>query len=139
MEQCQGTGEAGFSLIEVIVACTIIGVLAALAIPVFATYKADGFNVKANNDLKNAIVAEEANFDVADAYVACGPNDCGTILPGFSPSGDVLVAVTVVDNAFAVATCSGKGDKDYLWDSQTGDFVVVDNGGDCNPVPPPLS
>src|SRR5262245_19422464 len=43
--------EGGFTLVEVLVSTVIVGVLAALAIPFFAVYKAQTFNTKADADL----------------------------------------------------------------------------------------
>ena len=132
-------GEQGFTLVEALVACAIIGVLAALAIPVFATYKADAFNTRADVDLRNVIIAEEANFDATDDYVECGPTDCNSILPGYSASDGVQLQVITLGSFFSVAACHIKGDREYHWDSQSGNFDVIDNGGICEPIPPPLS
>jgi prepilin-type N-terminal cleavage/methylation domain-containing protein len=54
--------EKGFTLIELLVVVAILGVLAAIAIPQFAQYRAQAFCARAESDAKNAFVAMEAYF-----------------------------------------------------------------------------
>lgn len=132
-------GEAGFSLVEVLVAGVILGLLASLAIPVFAVYKAQTFNARANVDLRNAIAAEEANFDTHTNYVSCGPSDCASLLPGYTASDGVLLNIEISDSYFSVAACHNQGNKIFLWDSESGNYQTLDFSGNCNPTPPPIN
>ena len=52
----------GFTLIELLIVVAIIGILAAIAIPQFAAYRAKAYNSAAESDLKNNKTALESFF-----------------------------------------------------------------------------
>ena len=58
----------GFTLIELLIVVAIIGILAAIAIPQFASYRQKAYNSAAQSDLKNLKTAMEAYFADNQAY-----------------------------------------------------------------------
>ncbi len=108
--------EGGFTLIELLVVVAIIGILAAIAIPQFSAYRAQGFNGRAASDLRNLASAEEAYFAANAAYTSNLSN-----LTGFVQSPGVSVTVGgITATSFTASASHSSGDKTYNWDSANG-------------------
>ena len=108
--------EKGFTLIELLVVVAIIGILAAIAIPQFSAYRAQGFNGRASSDLRNLATAEEAYFAANAVYTSNLTN-----LTGFKQSPGVSVTVGGITAAtFTASANHANGNKTFNWDSGNG-------------------
>ncbi len=97
----------GFTLIELLIVVVIIGILAAIAIPKFASTKEKAYVATMKTDLRNLATAQEAYFyDYATYYDGAVPNLAS--LP-YSPSKGVAIVLSSVSMVgwAAVATHSG--------------------------------
>lgn len=56
------SAEKGFTLVELMIVVAIIGILAAVAIPQFASYRVKAYNTAAKSDIKNAKTELEAYY-----------------------------------------------------------------------------
>lgn len=97
------------TLIELLVVVGIMGLLAAIAIPQFASYRRGAFDAGARSDLRNAAVAEEAYYTLNNAYTssvdALRDN-------GFRPTAGVTLTIEADAEQFSikakVAGCAGE-------------------------------
>jgi len=115
-------GNKGFTLIELLVVVAIIGILAAIAIPQFATYRQKGYDAQANSDLRNAATAEEAYFATNQTYktaTCASPGPC-TDLPGLSVSKGTTVAMVAAATSFTGTSTNSGGTKSFSYNSLNG-------------------
>jgi prepilin-type N-terminal cleavage/methylation domain-containing protein len=78
---------SGFTLIELLIVVVIIGILASIAIPKFASTKGKAYTAMMRSDLRNLATAEESYYYSTDTY----STDLTAI--NFSPSQGVTVTV----------------------------------------------
>jgi type IV pilus assembly protein PilA len=64
----------GFTLIELLIVVVIIGILAAIAIPKFASTKDKAYYTAMKSDLRNLVTAEEAYFADSTKYTSTVAN-----------------------------------------------------------------
>ena len=109
--------QRGFTLIEVLIVIAIIMVLAAIALPQFQQYKMSAFDRRAQIDLRNTAIAEEAYYLEADRYVDCSQFDCPGILPGLSGlSQGVVLQINGTDTGFTGTSTHPRGSGAvYTW------------------------
>ena len=93
-------GAAGFTLIELLVVVTILGALAAIAIPAFSGRQGKGYDARLMQDARNAATAEEAYYTDNASYF---DGDC-TLMPGVSLSPGVNCTATAAGDVFSIRT-----------------------------------
>ena len=77
LRKAQEEREGGFTLIALLVVVIIIGILAAIAIPVFLNQRKKAYDTAIKNDLHSAALAQEAYMTDNNNYDAVSP-----IVPG---------------------------------------------------------
>jgi type IV pilus assembly protein PilA len=93
----------GFTLIELLIVVVIIGILAAIAIPKFATTKDKAKLASIKTDLRNLMTAEEAYFSDYSTYTA-GVGQITAAPYNFSfSSGNTIQTVTGVASGWTAA------------------------------------
>src|SRR5690348_14588688 len=84
IRKMQEENEGGFTLIELLVVIIIIGILAAIAIPVFLNQRQKGWDAAVKSDLRNAATAEETWLTDNGSYTSAD-TDLNSV--GFKYSG----------------------------------------------------
>jgi type II secretion system protein G len=106
------TAKKGFTLIELLIVVVIIGILAAIAIPKFASTKQKAYTASMKTDLRNLVTAQEAYFSDNTTYATT----TAALATSFHVSAGNTVAApaatstgwsTTVTNSFVPATASG--------------------------------
>ena len=100
--------EEGFTLIELLVVIIIIGILAAIAIPVFLNQRNKGYDAQAKSDLKNMATAEETVLTDTNAYTSVVAD---LTTAGFKTSGSVTnhKAVATGSTSYCLSVSSQSG------------------------------
>jgi len=68
----------GFTLIELLIVVVIIGILAAIAIPKFASTKSKAYKTAMISDLHQLVTAEESYFSDSTSYATMAQLNAGT-------------------------------------------------------------
>ena len=74
------SNQKGFTLIELLIVVAIIGILAAIAIPQFASYRIRAFNSSALSDVRNISTSQEALFADSQGYGSLDATATGSVL-----------------------------------------------------------
>ena len=94
---------SGFTLIELLIVVVIIGILAVIAIPKFATSKGATALSVMKSDLRNLATTQEGYYGDNNVYYN-GPLPAAALL--YNPSQGVTITITNADNTGWAATAS---------------------------------
>jgi type IV pilus assembly protein PilA len=106
MDRTRRTGnQAGFTLIELLVVILIIGLLAAIALPVFLGQRAKAEDGSAKSNARNMVSAMESCYTEANQYDPCPDPDSGLAVG----NGPGEVEVTAAGGTFTIVAHSQTG------------------------------
>ena len=116
--------DEGFTLVELLVVIIIIGILAAIAIPVFLSQREKGYDSAVKSDLRNAATAQETVLTESGSYsnVMADLTDAGFKYSAATNYDGGVAAMTATANAgdnFCL-TATSKSGTAFQYSSQTG-------------------
>jgi type IV pilus assembly protein PilA len=134
MQAKRAEGDRGFTLIELLVVVVIIGILVAIAIPVYLNYREGAADKSAQSDVRGAITAVENFYTVnSNTY----PNNATSQTANFNltATGATDQGVTVSTGTtltyvksgagYKICAKNSQGKKTYLYDSNAGGGVAA--------------
>ena len=116
IRKAQEEREGGFTLIELLVVIIIIGILAAIAIPVFLNQRKKAVDASMKSDLRTVANEEETYFTDFQSYVAVtstvGPPPTAVIgadTVTLSPGNSLAVILNTLGTAYCISATNSKG------------------------------
>jgi type IV pilus assembly protein PilA len=117
--------DEGFTLIELLVVIIIIGILAAIAIPVFLSQRQKGYDAQAKSDARNAATIEETYLTDYNNYAPIASTATNALMtanyPAFASEG---FKMSTNDTGVTIYTYAGTA-------VTGGSTTVAQSGGYC--------
>jgi type IV pilus assembly protein PilA len=112
-------GEAGFTLIELLVVIIIIGILAAIAIPIYLNQRVKSYDAGAKSDLQQLAMLEETYLTDNQTYGSFSQLNSG-LTPMAPTRGVTLTIHTTGAAGYCLSAKHADSPNTWYYDSQAG-------------------
>ncbi|WP_369069509.1 type IV pilin protein [Kineococcus terrestris] len=120
-------GDAGFTLVELLVVMIIIGILAAIAVPVFLNQRTKAHDAGLQSDLRTIALSEETYYTDHETYLAVSATATPTIIDSIAltPGAVAGVELNSTGQAFCVRITSDRASRPRVHVSSRGGLQPV--------------
>jgi type IV pilus assembly protein PilA len=130
-----GRRDAGFTLIELLVVIIIIGILAAIAVPVFLKQRDKANNASALSDLRDLAGFEEIYLNDAERYGTIAEVQATEPILKVSRGVTLSVVYYNADKGYCLSAENDKTSTMYYYDSLAGGVQPTGSSGCPTPLP----
>jgi prepilin-type N-terminal cleavage/methylation domain-containing protein len=124
------SSEEGFTLIELLVVIVILGILVAIAVPAYLSFRGNAQDAAGKSNVRSAIPAAEEIFSNTGSYATVTGNNLRTTAPGIG--AHVMAGPNATNDGYCIqddeATSDTANTHSFYYEGGTGGTATITQG-----------